>query len=223
VASTSDTVRVQHGSTLLVPASGGGINAAELRVRRRFASWTDPSCAAYAYRSRLCNAGFRFTLDASTREWATRFDTTIRTTPAPQGSAGSATADTTVRVGETARVPMWGAGAGVWYEFFRGDLRGADSSRRPVALVLDVDVAYRALRGDIAAEESSVLRSALLGERKTEYLGFATALAMTYNNVTSRFTYFWFPQCKARGLCGGQIVAALALNAPLASELLKRD
>jgi hypothetical protein len=223
VASTSDTVRAQYGSTLLVPGAGGGINAAELRVRGRFGSWEDPRCARYDYNSRLCNMGYRVALDASTREWATRFDTTIKVTPAAQGSTTPAKADTTVGVGETARVPMWGLSATVWYEFFRGDLRGTDSSRRPVALLLDVGGSYRALRGDIAADEFSDLRTRLLQEDKTAYLGIETGLTMTYNNVTSRFTYYWFPNCKARGLCGGQIVAGVSLDASIASELLRRD
>lgn len=223
VASTNDTVRAQYGSTLLVPATGGGINAAELRIRGRFASWEDPRCARYDYNSALCNMGYRLALDASTREWATRFDTTIKTIPPAQGSSGPTTVDTTVLVRETARVPMWGASVSLWYEFFRGDLRGTDSSRRTVALLLDVGASYRALRGDIAGDDFSALRKTLLQESRTAYLGFETALAMTYNNVTSRFTYYWFPNCKARGLCGGQIVAAVSLDASIASELLRRD
>jgi hypothetical protein len=147
-------------------------------------------------------------------------DTAVKTTPAAAGA--SAKSDTTVNVVATRKIPMWGADFTWWYEFFHGDIASTDSTRRTTWLLLDAGLAMRSLRGDFASDDAKAERTRLLQASGTSFVGLDVGMIMLYNGIRSTINYYWMPGCSVRGLCGGQIVASVSLDAALASGLLNR-
>jgi hypothetical protein len=211
VAGTNDTVVAGYGSTLLLPATGHGLNAASLSVRGRFLDWNDTSCARYG-NGVICNAGWHLEANASARNWATSF---IKSPP-PQGLA-----DTIRQVARVLEVPMWGVDADLWYSFFDAQLISSDTTSRRVSMELDVGIARRAIRGDIASAGNAFLRDSLLTSMRTNFTGLHVGLTLTHNDVRSAFTYCWL-NGGVPGLSGGQIVATVELRSALVSGLLDR-
>ena len=211
VAGTSDTVTSGYGATLLVPAAGRGLNAASLTIRRRLHPWMDPTCARHDY-GLTCNAGIRVNASASTRRWATGTRDSV-----PEGQTD------TIRIVTAEDVPMWGLGVGVWYAFFDDYIETSDGEKHAVAMLLDLGVIRRAIRGDIAgdSEEREQLRDSLLTTTKTHFDGFEIGLSLVYDELRSNFTYYYLNR-KVEGLSRGQIVATVEIRAPLSSGLLKR-
>lgn len=212
VAGSSDTVRSGFGGTVLLPSTGGGLNAASLVIRMRFRDWGARRCADYYY-SKTCNMGLRLALDASTRVWATQ---TGKSSPA--GGQG----DSVTTVTGVTEVPMWGVGLGVWYSFFDAPL-AADSGGGRAAMLLDLGLAHRAIRGALGgtSEAQTALRDSLLNDRRHDFTGLEVGLTLQYNQVRSTFTYYLF-NGHADGFSGGEIVATVSLDAAIASRLLTR-
>lgn len=194
VASKEDTIRADYGATLLPPSSGRGLNAGLLDVRApRLVK--DALCVD---RDTWipCHIGVHLYFTASSARWATAFNTT-----------GQATA--------TQIVPSWGSGAGFSYTFINGELE--DSNK--VAMVLDVGVATRSIRGDISANDAA--RSALLGTTSRNFVGGEFSLNMQYNMVLAGITYYYMSGSLS-GFSRGQVVAGVSLQSNLNSKALKK-
>jgi hypothetical protein len=207
VAGTEDTVRTNFGSAILVPATGGALNAAMLNIRSRFKKWGDPMCAQPDY-PMSCNIGWRLHADASTRLWATGTERRVVNN------------DTVTVITSTREVPIWGAGLDFTYSFFRAAITGSDSIRRPAEMLLDIGVMRRAIRGDLADRSRGDERFGLLRSRNTHFDGLEVGLSMIYDKVRASFTYVRL-NGNVDGLSGGQIVAAVDLRAALASGILR--
>ncbi len=190
--SRRDTLTGRLASTLLAPAAGQAFNSAIIDARRAHLPWIGRGCSSDAV-GRRCQYGLHAYVSASTSTWATQ-----------TGPDGAVTG--------TAEVPVWGSGAGPYFRFFDG--RVGDSAR--VAMVLDVGVATRHLRGDLssARPEMRALRESLLRTNRRNFAGLETTLTVRYNEITGALSYYRFGG-DVPGLSGGQVVAGISLRARL--------
>jgi hypothetical protein len=204
VAGAVDTLTAGFGATMLPPANGRGFNAGLLDVRRRYLFGMDKKCSAvarFAPRADTLRArgeavpkdslGLHTYLGVSTGRWATARD--------PDTQA----------VTETLDVPVWGAGIGLTYTFIDRRLEDKD-----VAMVLDVGLATRRLRGDLAADRREGLRDALLLTTKRDFYGPEVGLGLQYENITASLTYYFFGS-DIDGFSHGQVVAGVSIQASL--------
>jgi len=218
VAGAFDTVGAGFGGTMLPPSTGRGLNAGVLDIRRRYLFGHDNQCrrvhdlrfAAESLRALrqevpdsmrgrvICSLGLHTYLGVSTSRWGITRDPVTDT------------------VTSTIDVPVWGAGLGLSYTFIDDRLDNKD-----LAMVLDVGLATRNLRGDLAADRRSDLRESLLGTDRRNFYGLEMGLAMQYENVGAALTYYFFGS-DVDGLSHGQVVAGVSIHAALNDWFLGR-
>jgi hypothetical protein len=99
----------------------------------------------------------------------------------------------------------------------------SDDEGHAVAMLLDLGLVRRAVRGDLAGRraERRAVRDTLLGTGRTHFDGFEIGLSLVYDELRSNFTYYYL-NGKVDGLSGGQIVATVEIRAPLMSGRLER-
>ena len=204
IAGPSDTLTNSFGSTLLPPASGRAFNAGLIDLRLRQL----PYLGQYRY---LTHVGFRVYGSASSSIWA--LEDTIQSSdhgPIPP---------------QAFEVPVWGMGAGLYYQFFGGSINDSNY----VAMLLDVGWAKRNLRGDLFSDGRKELgreevRLALLGSSERAYSGLELGLSMVFNGLKAGMTYYYFGRGNkphVDGLTGGQVVAGIGIQTTLASDWLR--
>lgn len=218
VAGTFDTLTAGLGATMLPPANGRGFNAGVIDVRRRFLPGQTDRCQRIkrlepeaerlrasgatvpdSMRGRvICSIGLHGYLGVSTGRWAVGRD------------------PVTDSVTSSLDVPVWGAGLGLSYTFINDHFEDKD-----VAMVFDVGIATRHLRGDLAADSRAALRDSLIGTRKRNYIGLEAGLALQYENITSSLSYYFFGS-DIDGFSHGQVVAGVSIQASLNDWSLRR-
>jgi hypothetical protein len=118
----------------------------------------------------------------------------------------------------TVDVPVWASGLGVYYSFVDGSV-GDSADQKAVAMVLDVGLAGRHLRGDLFDQEA--VRKALLnGDTRRNFYGLEIGLGIQYEQIKAGITYY-FMNGRVNGLSHGQVVAGVSVQANLNSGRLK--
>lgn len=202
VAGTFDTVTTGFGATLLAPATGKGLNAGLLDIRRRHFFGLGKACKGLKGDLPIkCNIGFHAYGSVASHRWATRTDTE---------GIPLATQD----------VQVWGSGIGFFYNFFDGTV-GDSLEKKPVAMVLDVGLAGRHLRGDLFSQDT--LRTRLLnGDDRRNFYGLEIGLGIQYEQIKAGLNYY-FMNGNVNGLSHGQVVAGVSIQANLNSGKLNRS
>lgn len=197
IASKEDTLRSDFGSSILPPSAGHALNAGLLDIRApRFPSKRIEQDCSKNPDAIACHIGLHAYFSASSTRWAT-----------------TSAADGTVL--DTRIVPAWGSGLGLTYTFVNGMLE--DSNQ--VGMVLDVGLATRSIRGDIAGMDS--VRTSLLGTDSKNFIGGEFSFNLQYNTIQAGLTYYYMTGDVA-GFSRGQIVAGVSLQSNLNSKRIKR-
>ena len=203
IAGAADTISKSYGATLLTPATGKALNSGLLDIRRQHLFGMDSGCDTAMAQHRhpiRCNLGLHAYASASSSLWATAFDTN-----------GTIT--------KTTQVPAWGWGVGVFYRFVQGTIGGSEHPKdaKDVAMILDLGLAARSLRGDLYNQPST--RTALLGTDKRNFYGPEVGLGLQYDMIKAGITYY-FMDGTVKGLSNGQIVVGVGIQANLNSGVL---
>ena len=194
VAARIDTITESYGASLLPPASGRGLNAGLLDIRRRNLPFLGGRCQEAPERGFItyaCRIGVHHYTSVSSLRWATEL----------RDDAVTATAD----------VPVIGTGTGLSYRFFSGRV-GTGDPPATAGILLDIGFATRSVRGDLLAQ--GPLRTRLLGSSDRDFRGLEGGLTLEYNNLRAGITYYSLGG-GVSGLSRGQVVAGISIEAVL--------
>lgn len=94
-----------------------------------------------------------------------------------------------------------------------------------VAVVMDAGLSFRALFGDLSANANDSLRTSFLGTDDTLFGGAEIGLAIQVNGVKAALTFYQYAErdeSSITGLTDGQVVAGIAVQAPIVSGQLRQ-